>query len=80
MDLQMPEMDGLEAAREIRRREDGNGDHIPIIAVTASAMREDEGLTIAAGMDGYVSKPYSVEDILSAIQSAIRSRADGASG
>jgi signal transduction histidine kinase/ActR/RegA family two-component response regulator len=80
MDLQMPEMDGLEAAREIRRREDGNGAHIPIIAVTASAMREDEGLTVAAGMDGYVSKPYSAEDILTAIQRAVRSRADGASG
>ncbi len=72
MDLQMPEMDGLEATREIRRREAGNGKRTPIIAVTASAMQEDQGLTIAAGMDGYVSKPYFAEEILAAIERVLR--------
>ena len=71
MDLQMPVMDGLEAAREIRRREAGIGGRTPIVAVTARAMSEDRDLTIAAGMDGYVSKPYSSEEILTAIHSAI---------
>jgi CheY-like chemotaxis protein len=68
MDLQMPVMDGLETARAIRKRETGNGARIPIIAVTARAMHEDRDLTIAAGMDGYISKPYSKEDIFAAIQ------------
>jgi signal transduction histidine kinase/CheY-like chemotaxis protein len=71
MDLQMPVMDGLEAAQEIRRREAGNAAHTPIIAVTARAMHEDRDLTVAAGMDGYVSKPYSAEDILTAIRSVL---------
>lgn len=68
MDLQMPVMDGLETAKEIRRREAEIGRRTPIIAVTARAMHEDRELTIAAGMDGYVSKPYSQEDILAAIE------------
>ncbi len=71
MDLQMPVMDGLEAAREIRKREAGIGVRTPIVAVTARAMNEDRDLTIAAGMDGYVSKPYSSEEILTAIQTAL---------
>lgn len=68
MDLQMPVMDGLETAKEIRRREAPIGRRTPIIAVTARAMHEDRDLTAAAGMDGYVSKPYSQEDILAAIE------------
>ena len=71
MDLQMPVMDGVEAAREIRRREAGNSAHTPIIAVTARAMHEDRNLTIDAGMDGYVSKPYSAEDILAALRTVL---------
>jgi signal transduction histidine kinase/CheY-like chemotaxis protein len=78
MDLQMPVMDGVEAAREIRRREAGNGAHTPIIAVTARAMHEDRNLTIDAGMDAYVSKPYSAEDILTAIRSVPHQGNDGA--
>ena len=78
MDLQMPRMDGLEAAKEIRRREAGTRVRIPIIAVTARAMNEDRDLTIAAGMDGYISKPYAAEDILAVVQSIGSSKNGGA--
>jgi len=57
MDVEMPEMDGLEATRAIRRKEVECGGHIPIIAMTAYAMEEDRDRCLEAGMDGYVSKP-----------------------
>ena len=68
MDLHMRDMDGIEATRRIRKREDGTGRHTPVIAMTARAMKEDRDLCLASGMDGFVSKPIRDADLLRAIQ------------
>jgi len=62
MDCQMPELDGFAATREIRARENG-ARHVPIVAMTANALQKDRDACIAAGMDGYVSKPFSAEEL-----------------
>lgn len=66
MDCQMPEMDGFEACREIRKR-DGSV-RVPIIAITANAMKGDRERCLAAGMDDYVSKPFKQDDLRNVIQ------------
>jgi signal transduction histidine kinase/ActR/RegA family two-component response regulator len=70
MDVQMPEMDGLEAAREIRRRWPEGGPKI--IAVTASALKGDQEMCLAAGMDGYIMKPTKIEAIREALQAVAK--------
>ncbi|MCC7152999.1 MAG: response regulator [Bryobacterales bacterium] len=71
MDCQMPVMDGFEATRQIRERE--KEDHTPIIAVTARAMREDEELCLAAGMDAYLSKPIDLPKLVAALSKFVPS-------
>jgi two-component system, sensor histidine kinase and response regulator len=62
MDVQMPELDGLEATARIRAQEDG-GRHLPIIAMTASAMEGDRERFLEAGMDDYISKPLRPDEL-----------------
>jgi signal transduction histidine kinase/CheY-like chemotaxis protein len=64
MDVQMPEVDGLETTALIREAEVGSGTHIPIIAMTASAMKGDQERCLAAGMDAYIAKPIHARDLL----------------
>jgi PAS domain S-box-containing protein len=71
MDLQMPEMDGLEAAAAIRTAEWGTGRHMPIIAMTAHAMKGDRERCLQAGMDGYVAKPVQPEELCRAIAEVV---------
>jgi PAS domain S-box-containing protein len=68
MDVQMPDMDGLEATSAIRRLEEGTGHHIPIIAMTAHTMQGDRDMCRAAGMDAYLGKPITTEALLNVIQ------------
>jgi signal transduction histidine kinase/CheY-like chemotaxis protein len=68
MDVQMPEMDGFKATELIRDREKGNGGHIPIVAMTAHAMKGDREKCLAAGMDSYMSKPIRAEDLFLIIE------------
>jgi Signal transduction histidine kinase len=69
MDVLMPEMDGLEATREIRRRWPGNSPKI--IAMTASVLKGDRETCLAAGMDGYISKPTKLVELRSALESKV---------
>lgn len=69
MDVQMPEMDGFEATRRIRERERGTGNHVPIVAMTAHAMKGDRERCLAEGMDGYISKPLRPSELFESVES-----------
>jgi signal transduction histidine kinase/ActR/RegA family two-component response regulator len=73
MDIQMPDMDGITATIKIRERERGTGKHLPIIAMTAYAMKGDRERCISAGMDGYITKPIRQDTLLATIEEHLRS-------
>jgi signal transduction histidine kinase/DNA-binding response OmpR family regulator len=71
MDVQMPELDGLQATRAIRQQEVPGGGRVPIVAATAHALVGDRERCLAAGMDGYVAKPISRADLAAAIETVV---------
>ena len=71
MDIQMPRMDGYEAARQIRRMSDPEKAGIPIVAVTANAFAEDRKIAMEAGMNGHLAKPYDVPMIMETMEQLI---------
>jgi len=74
MDVHMPVMDGLTATSAIRAREEREGGHVPIIAMTASATQEDEQRSLQAGMDAYVAKPIRIHRVMEVLDRVVASR------
>jgi PAS domain S-box-containing protein len=72
MDVQMPVMNGLETTLAIRAREQKSEAHLPVIAMTAHALREDIDRCRAAGMDGYISKPFQIETLLEELDRVLK--------
>jgi len=68
MDLNMPEIDGIDAIRAIRAKEKASGVHLPVIAITGDATVEDRERCLEAGMDGYLSKPILSHELFEAIE------------
>ncbi|MBM3301486.1 MAG: response regulator, partial [Deltaproteobacteria bacterium] len=68
MDIQMPEMDGVEATIAIREREKIRGEHVPVVAMTACAMESDRERCLESGMDDYLSKPVKSEELFRTIE------------
>jgi two-component system sensor histidine kinase/response regulator len=68
MDIQMPGMDGFEATAAIREKEKSTGKYIPIVAMTAHALKGDQDRCMAVGMDGYVSKPIRSTDLFAVME------------
>jgi len=74
--VQMPEMDGLEATAAIREKEKDNGARLPVVALTAHAMKGDRERCLAAGMDGYLSKPIRSQELDKVLDSCLMRRAE----
>jgi two-component system sensor histidine kinase/response regulator len=73
MDIQMPEMDGLETTAAIRAQEQSQGTHLPVVAMTAHAMHGDRERCLAAGMDAYLSKPLQSQELFETIDRLLQS-------
>jgi CheY-like chemotaxis protein len=67
MDIQRPETNGFEATAAIRKREASTGKHVPIVALTAHAMKEDRQRCLSAGMDAYITKPIRPDELFAAM-------------
>jgi CheY-like chemotaxis protein/HPt (histidine-containing phosphotransfer) domain-containing protein len=80
MDVQMPEVDGFEATAALRSRERVSGRHTPVLALTAHALKGDRDRCLAAGMDGYVSKPIRSEELFQALRELAPPSAPPAAG
>jgi CheY-like chemotaxis protein len=74
MDVQMPRLNGFEATRAIREKEQECGGHTPIVAMTAHARKEDEESCLAAGMDAYISKPIDIKKSIQLIEDIIKKK------
>jgi CheY-like chemotaxis protein len=71
MDIQMPEMNGIEATALIRRKQRADGTYTPIVALTACAMKGDQERCLGAGMDGYISKPINSAELYRVIDGCV---------
>ena len=71
MDIQMPNMDGYKATQLIRQLPDKKKSRLPVIAMTANAFEEDKRNALAAGMDGFLSKPIVIEELLYTLQNTM---------
>src|SRR4029077_95612 len=80
MDVQMPELNGLETTIAIRSRENGTSRHLPIIAMTAHAIKGDREICLRAGMDAYLAKPVRADEMFQTMEDLIRDIGNGAPG
>jgi CheY-like chemotaxis protein len=79
LDVQMPRMDGFETAAAIRARERRGAPHLPILAMTAHAMKGDRERCLAAGMDDYIAKPINIAELYASIEGLLPAAGDGPS-